>query len=149
MNDAAPPPSFVWRRVAAFALDFLPILLLLDWATDLSDAGVLAVTSVLMLISAVAFAPPTPGKRVMGLKLDGQGCLACRELRRLWPVLSLGLGAFALEVAAGRGHVPSAAVISVATLVLVAGVVWTHFWPLSTGRELPHNLATGFRVTLA
>lgn len=144
MTDTAP----LWRRVAAFALDFLPILLVLDWATDLSDAGVLAVTSVLMLVSAAFFSPPTPGKRVMGLKLDGKGCLACRELRRLWPVLALGLGAFALEVAAGLGQVPSAAVISVATIALVAGVVWTHLWPLSTGRDMPHNLATGYRVTL-
>lgn len=145
MNARAP----LWRRVAAFGLDVVPVALVLDWATALSDAGVLAVTAVWVLIGGVAFAGRTPGKQVMGLRLEGAGCMACRELRRLWPILTLGLGAFALEAAALAGQVPSAGLVTLATLALVVGTVWTHLWPMSSGRAFPHDKATGFRVTLA
>lgn len=142
-------PPLLWRRVAAFALDFIPVALVLDLATGLSDAGILAVTSLWVLISATVLSGPTPGKRILGLVVEGTGCRACRELRRLWPILALSFFAFGLEAAAGSGHVPSSGFVLIGTLALILGMVVTHLWPLARGKDFHHDKATGFRVTFA
>ncbi|PTX54768.1 hypothetical protein C8N43_3588 [Litoreibacter ponti] len=143
---SAAAPFLTLRRLAAFCVDFFPVMLVLDLFLPLSDAGVLAVASFILLVVSTALRGATPGKRLLGLSVYGTGCHACRELRRLWPLLALGLFALALEAAALRGAVPPSGFVLLCTLAGIVAMWMTHLWPLLRGEDLVHNRATGLSV---
>ena len=98
------------------------------------------------MIGAIAFQTRnhrTPGKALAGLKLTGQGCLACRELRRLGPILAIG----GLGWATAFLNAPSSLMTSGAITLFLT---WYYLWPLArwTGAHR-WDAATGLTVTKA
>ena len=82
----------------------------------------------------------TVGKRWAKLHVSGQGCLVCRELRRIGPFVIAGL--FALT----EGFLPGAAV-SASPFIVLALVAIAYAVPLVRGAaDFPHNIATGLAV---
>lgn len=108
----------------------------------------------LLLIASALFVArkgQTPGKRLAGLRVQGQGCAMCREARRLSFFVFLGVAAFALET------VPADTVSSLAQApvwILVAGSVAVlcvfflmYVVPMVRWRgAMPYDRATGFEV---
>ncbi|QUJ75418.1 RDD family protein [Sulfitobacter albidus] len=112
---------------------------------------------VLMLASALLLARRgrTPGKRLTGLRITGQGCAMCREVRRLGPFVLLGIGSTVLSVLPpdSLADLPPMAQIWVYVgggVIVLLAFVWLYVWPLLRWRgAMPYDRATGFRVVSA
>lgn len=107
----------------------------------------------LMILSAVLLGRNrrTPGKRLAGLRVAGQGCAMCREARRLGPFVVLGaltfaMGALPASTLSGLAHAP------VWVLILGGGAIFAYFagfflLPLIRWRgAMPYDRKTGFEV---
>ena len=110
---------------------------------------------VLMLAGAVAIARgwQTPGKRLVGLRVQGRGCAMCRELRRLEVFVLLGtlqMGVnFAPDSSLWLMRLPPW-VVSTVVLGAVVGLLVYYVWPLLVWRgAMPNDRATGFEVVRA
>jgi uncharacterized RDD family membrane protein YckC len=92
----------------------------------------------------------TPGKRLLKLKVVGQGCAICREARRFGPIVVLGVAstigsAYSLTLT----HTVSIPwfVVLPASLALLALLVFYYVVPLVRWRgAMPYDRATGFEV---
>lgn len=110
---------------------------------------------VLMLAGAVAIARgwQTPGKRLVGLRVQGRGCAMCRELRRsgvfvLLGTLQMGVN-FAPDSSLWLMRLPPW-VVSTVGLGAVVGLLVYYVWPLLVWRgAMPNDRATGFEVVRA
>lgn len=122
------------RRFAAVLIDGAPfaaaLAVCLTMIEGASAFGFLLATGLVLcwILAATLWGlvmGPTPGKRLMGLVLSGQGCLLCREMRRLFPLVILCLVGAALQdfsfwpVRMDSVWAGPNAVILVATLALV------------------------------
>ena len=106
----------------------------------------------LLLLSAIALARgwQTPGKRLLRLRVQGRGCAACREMRRLgvfvvWGTVQMLLSLSPDAVVAVM-RVPSW-ITSVLGLVAIVAVLVYYIWPVIVWRgSMFYDRATGFEV---
>ncbi|MEH6829304.1 MAG: RDD family protein [Sulfitobacter sp.] len=115
-----------------------------------------AIPLVLIILSAVFIARSgqTPGKRLAGLRVQGQGCAMCREVRRLglfvlFGGISMASGLLSKDMITGAAQVPVWLVL-IFGLVLFTAFVAVYIWPLIRWRgAMPYDRATGFEVVRA
>lgn len=111
----------------------------------------------LLLIASAMFIARTgwtPGKRVAGLRVQGEGCAICRELRRLGVFVVFGLGALVLSMAP---MLPAEILAAAPAWMFVAGGIAIlavfgalYVWPMIRWRgAMPYDRATGFEVVRA
>ncbi|MGR3503827.1 hypothetical protein [Pseudaestuariivita sp.] len=94
-------------------------------------------TAMLLNVVTAAQRGATPGLRLAGLRLDGQGCAVCWELRRFGPLAALAfLGGIAELRAPGAGWI-AAALIAAWTLLRAVQ---------AEAGALPHDARTGIQV---
>ena len=111
---------------------------------------------VLIIASAVLLARgrQTPGNRLAGIRIVGEGCAMCREVRRLGLFVVLGVFVLALGMAsptalAAMAQGPVALLLIGGAVVFVLAVAF-YLWPLLRWRgAMPYDRATGFTVTRA
>ena len=143
------------RRSAAFAVDAVlslmlaglvltPFVYLGDDRLWLYTDPIPLLWSLIMICMALGSQGMTPGKRWAKLVVfdtgSGNGCLTCRELRRLGWAIAFGLSA----LVSGLG--PDFLALGCALFALAhLGVLI--LWPALRGAsDFPHNLATGLAV---
>ena len=114
----------------------------------------------LMLASAMFLARnvQTPGKRLAGIRVVGEGCAMCRELRRLWPLvvlggISFGFSATPPSALATLAQAPAWTYVAGGLGVFVLSAFFyiaLYIWPMIRWRgAMPHDRATGFEVMRA
>ena len=97
----------------------------------------------------------TPGKVLLGLRIAGDGCAMCREVRRLGPFLAFSLLAFGVDLVPAGGFVKAFARTPVLGMAFLAGVIalavfWYYVWPFIRWKGVARwDAATGFEVTRA
>ncbi len=99
--------------------------------------------ALLLVLMTLGLQGVTPGKRWLKLRLEGQGCLICRELRRLGWALALGLEALLYGLVAAP---LTSALLALGVILLAVQIVWP---VLTRAPEFPHNRATDLQVTRA
>ncbi len=103
---------------------------------------------VLLLGAALCLARgvPTPGKALLGLRIQGQGCALCREVRRIGPFVLLGFLEVAIALSGIAFTVPWVLVGAIA-LTVFAAFFYYYLWPLFQWRgAMRYDRATGFSV---
>lgn len=90
----------------------------------------------------------TPGKALLGLRIQGDGCAMCREVRRLGPLLllsaiSLVLGFFDLSALLG---LPVSAYIAAAALIALPFLAYYILPLLYWNGTMPWDKAAGYTV---
>ena len=110
----------------------------------------------LIIASAVLFARDrqTTGKRLARIRIVGEGCAMCREVRRLGLFVVVGIFTLALGMApptalAAHQQGPVVLLLMGGAVVFVLAVA-LYIWPLLRWRgAIPYDRATGFTVTRA
>ncbi|MEM6310005.1 MAG: hypothetical protein AAF754_08140 [Pseudomonadota bacterium] len=136
-----------FARYLAFGVDALVALMVtglvitpLAYVSDLAfwqnHNPAYAIWALVMIFLSLIANGETVGKRWAKLRLSGNGCLVCRELRRMGPFLFYGFAAMLQGIVSA----------SVLTGVLYATAIWIaiiFLWPALRGaQDFPHNTAT-------
>lgn len=136
-----------FARYLAFGVDALVALMVtglvitpLAYVSDIAfwqnHNPAYAIWALVMILLSLVANGATVGKRWAKLQLRGDGCLVCRELRRMAPFLLYG---FAVMLA---GVLPAAARI-VAVYGTLIWIMIAFVWPTLRGAvDFPHNIAT-------
>ena len=154
------PPS-LWRRCLALAADYA-LAYALGWCL-LFPLNLSAPQSVLtaafkpqqtltFLILIIASAlchqswRTSPGKWLLDLRIFGQGCPICREIRRLGPLLLLSLLNLTSPLSLALGA-PAHLFQSLTIAALIPVTLYYSLPLLRRAHLMPWDRATGFHVT--
>ena len=133
-------------------LDAWPVILcLLLWRLGHALLLCIAAGMLLTLLWHLAWRGRTPGKRLLGLRLRGTGCLTCRELRKLGPPMVALLALYGMQsyVATAQGASPHAVVaplLALTALALAAVITTLIQHNTATGHQTRYDTATGFHM---
>ena len=115
------------------------------------QSALIWITLIVASASFLTKGQPSPGKRLLGLQIAGQGCPMCREARRLGPCLLLGMTSLLVPLFLQVEDLTTlSGNLSLIILIAVPLLLFLFFYyllPLLRWRgAMPWDRATGFHV---